>query len=365
MSYTVQKNPLMDQQVESDLKVIRDHLLREFDDLVGLVLVGGFGRGEGGLQLQEGRYRPENDYDFEMITTQTANIEKLHQNERHLAQTLGVKWVHIENRQKQDLPTLPFTQYIYDLKYGGQIIYGPNNLLDAIPDMHHSEMPLCEGEKLLHTRLWCFLGAYDSDFKKREPTQKEASFLISQMSKALLAICDAHLMLKGDYQVKYTNKSQHFLEKVTASDDLKNLIRWATQYKLNPDEADRPKPLLLYQSVRSHFLTTLFNFAQAARKTHFIDWLDYGEQFHGWVTTTPHLTRFKRVIKKIMGRPVSDGRYEDFVRLKLYLVVASEITQNQTYLERCHTILTQYQTDKSIPHDWESMRKHTLELLGI
>lgn len=365
MSYTVQKNPQMDQQVKSDLSVIRNHLLDVFDDMVGLVLVGGFGRGEGGLLFQDGRYRPENDYDFEMITTQRVDTEKLHHTERNLAQTLGVKWVHIESRTKQDLPTLPFTQYVYDLKYGGRIIYGPDTLLDAIPEMPHSAMPVCEGEKLLHTRLWCFLGAYSAEFEKREPTQEETAFLISQMSKALLAICDAQLMLKKDYQVKYAQKSQHFLEKVSAPEDLKNLIKWATQYKLNPEEAEKPQPLSLYRSVKSHFLTTLFHFAQNARKARFKNWIDYGEQFHGWVTPSPRLTRLKRVIKKIMGRTTSDGRYEDLVRLKLYLVIASEVAQNQPYLERCHALLTKHQTGKSIPQDWESMRKHTLELLGI
>jgi hypothetical protein len=365
MSYTVQKNLLMDQQVDRDLQVITNRLQSEFEEMVGLVLVGGFGRGEGGLMLQNGQYRPENDYDFEMITNESVDTKKLHLVERHLAKELGVKWVHIESRQKQSLPNLPFTQYVYDLKYGARVIYGPNDLLQAIPQMHNTAMPLCEGEKLLHTRLWCFLGAYSAHFETRQPTEDEASFLISQMSKALLAICDAHLILQGDYQVKYANKSQHFLNNIPASEDLKNLIRWATQYKLNPDEADKPNPIHLYQLTRTHFLATLFNFAQNARKTRFNDWMDYGENFHGWVTPTPRRTRLKRYIKKIIGRQISDGRYEDLVRLKLYLVVASEVAQNHAYLERCHVLLTKYQTATSIPEDWESMRKHTLELLGI
>jgi len=365
MSYTVQKNSLMDQQVDLDLQVITDHLKAEFEDMVGLVLVGGFGRGEGGLILQNGQYRPENDYDFEMITNETVDAKKLHQIERQLAQKLDVKWVHIESRKKQSLPHLPFTQYIYDLKYGGRVIYGPKDLLQAIPSMSNSAMPLCEGEKLLHTRLWCFLGAYTADFETREPTKEETSFLISQMSKALLAICDAHLMLRGDYQVQYTNKSQHFLDNTSAPEDLKKLIRWATQYKLNPEEADKPNPLTLFQLTRTHFLETLFNFAQNARKTRFKDWMDYGQHFQGWVTPTPRRTRLKWIIKKIIGRQTSDDRYVDLVRLKLYMVVASETTQNQAYLKQCHALLTKYKIETSIPENWESMRKNTLELLGI
>ena len=364
MPFTTDQHPEIEQQIASDLQFIQNQLLDEFANIDALILVGGFGRSEGGVLKQDGKYRPENDYDLEMITTEPIPIEKLHQTERKLANDLGVRWVHVENRLRQDLPTLPFTQYVYDLKYGGQILCGPGDILDKIPEMANADMPLAEGEKLLHTRLWCFLGPYSTEFEQRELSSEESFFLISQMSKALLAICDAHLMLQGNYQVKYANKGGLFIETVSADESLKNLVRWATHYKLDPEKADRPDPLPLYKSVRHHFLNTLFTFARKAHRRRFADWMDYGENFHGWVTDNPKFTALKRSIKSLLGRATPDGKYEDMVRLKLYLAVASEIPEKAYYLQRCHTLVEKYKK-KSVPKDWDTLCKHTLELLGI
>ncbi|MFT5367939.1 MAG: hypothetical protein ACI8V2_002902 [Candidatus Latescibacterota bacterium] len=365
MSYTVQNDPKMDQQIDSDLQTIQEHLLQAFEGVEGLVLVGGFGRGEGGLILQDGKYQPENDYDLEMITTHPVDAEKLIKTERSMAHDLGVRWVHIENRQRKNLPSLSFTQYVYDLKYGGRILYGPEDLLNEIPSMRNSDMPLAEGEKLLHTRLWCFLGAYTTEFEQRTPTREESVFMASQMSKALLAICDANLMLRHNYQVLYNNKSSYFLKDVPAREELKDLVRWATQYKLSPDEADIPAPLTLYKSVREHFLENLFNFAQSARRTKFTDWIDYGEEFYGWVTPNPKLTRTKHQIKTLLGRVGPPTQYDDLVRLKLYMVLAGEGANQTQYIEKARDLMNKHRKQQNLPNNWETLRKHTLELLGI
>ncbi|MBT3602311.1 MAG: hypothetical protein HN521_04520 [Candidatus Latescibacteria bacterium] len=355
----------MDQQIDHDLQAIQERLLSAFEGIEGLVLVGGFGRGEGGLVLKDGKYRPENDYDLEMITNQPVDTEKLLETERGLAQDLGVSWVHIENRQKQNLSRLPFTQYVYDLKYGGRILYGPEEMLDEIPDMNNANLPLAEGEKLLHTRLWCFLGPYTTEFEERQPTDEEAVFMASQMSKAILAICDANLMLKHDYQVQYQNKSSHFLSNIGAKEELRDLVRWATDYKLRPAATTIPPPLPLYSEVREHFLDNLFRFAQAARKTKFQSWVDYGEKFYGWVSDRPRKDRVKQKLKVLIGRAGPPTRYNDLVRLKLYMVLAGDVTNQEQYLEKIQAILRQHSPDENRSDDWETLRKHTLQLLDI
>ena len=365
MHYTVHKDPHLDSLVQSDLDVICQRLQSSFDAVEGIILVGGFGRGEGGLVLKGDRYRPENDYDLEMITPNIIDTNKLKSIEKELAEQLGVRWVHIENRSLQALPKLPFTQYVFDLKYGGHVVYGPTQLLNAIPNMNPAFMPIAEGEKLLHTRLWCFLGAFTDSFCHRQPTPAEASFLISQMSKALLAICDAELMLRGAYQVSYQNKVQHFVSRVHPSNALQDLAQWALQYKLHPETAPHPDPLPLFYNTRNHFLDCLFRFAQTVRRCRFDSWQSYAAHFHGWVLPNPRIDRIKRIVKMLLGRSSPDSRYIDMVRLKLLMAVAQNPEHRNMYLPLCRQIAGRYQTEDTQSWDWETLRLQTLTMLGI
>jgi len=64
--------------------------------------------------------------------------------------------------------------------------------------MDPDNMPLKEGKILLFNRLICLLECYSEDFLLREPKVEEKFFLVNQCSKAILACCDALLLLKGN-----------------------------------------------------------------------------------------------------------------------------------------------------------------------
>lgn len=362
-SFTTRANPAIEAQIQKDLNAIQARLLNTFDGVEGLVLVGGFGRGEGGVVFKNGRYCPENDYDLDMITAQMVESRRLKPVEKDLADHLGLRWVHIETRPRSALATLPFTQYVFDMKYGGYLLHGPPDLLDEIPPMRSQEMPLAEGEKLLHTRLWCFLGPYTSAFEHRAPTQSESNFLISQMAKALLCICDTELMLRRAYQLRYADKGARFASDSDAPAEIKHLIAWAVAHKLRPDEVQMPEAMALYRKTRIYFLNHMFHFVQCARKRKFGTWLDYAHTFHGWVSPHPRKTALKRTINTWLGRAAPDGRHIDLLRLKLLLVAAG--VDPDTYLLPCREIAQNLSQQNTTCWDWDTLRNYALDLLGI
>jgi hypothetical protein len=51
--------------------------------------------------------------------------------------------------------------YNYDLKYASKVIQGDPDVLNLIPEMDPSKLPLKEGKTLFFTRLWTLLGSLD------------------------------------------------------------------------------------------------------------------------------------------------------------------------------------------------------------
>ena len=366
MDFTVHGDPAINRQVEEDLDRMRSMLLREFEGVEALVLVGGFGRGEGGVVREGGRYRPENDYDIELIGRSRVDPARLHALERDLARSLGIRWVHIENHTRCGLGCLTYTQYVFDLKYGGHVFYGPEGLLDEIPEMPPCRMPLAEGEKLLFTRLWCFLGPLADEFRTRPPDATEAAFMAGQMSKALLAVGEARLMCNGAYTVKYAERLSRLETICAGPTNLLDLIRWATRYKLRPDRAEIPEPVALYHRVRRHYLQAMFDFVQTARGRSFSDWQDYAESIHGWIPPRPKLEAAKRAVKALLGRRQPDAPAVDLLRLKLYVVIAYGVeAPDPRYIDLARQTAHRLTGLDTRDMCWEGLRLETLKLLGI
>ena len=63
--FTVYDEKNIDAGIQSDLEKITAILHQNFhDEIQDLILVGGFGRGEGSVLIENGVHKPVNDYDI-------------------------------------------------------------------------------------------------------------------------------------------------------------------------------------------------------------------------------------------------------------------------------------------------------------
>lgn len=272
-------HPDVDTVVRADLDFLSASLRQAYPAIQALILVGGFGRGEGGVLLEGGRIRPVNDYDLIMVTADRVDRDELRSVRRKLAESLSVTWVDITPRSPAVLRRLPVTMYNYDLKYGSYVLYGDPTILDQIPPMDPARIPLVEAELQFFTRLWCFLGPFKLDYLTHPPDAEARFFLNNQMSKAVLACADALLILDGLYHHSYRERRDRCLRHYGDRTPLAELVRWAAEFKLRPALNIEREPVALWRTVRQVFLETWQEFNRNRYWRFGGNWRTYARRF--------------------------------------------------------------------------------------
>ncbi len=229
--------------VESHMARISQFLSSQPElDLVALVLTGSFGRGEGSVfKNEDGTMEILNDYDLVLVVGDAGPLpsrELLAIWEAQCSELTGMWCVDCVAVAASRLKHLPLSQETFDLKWGGRVVAGAPDILDRIPPFVAEDIPLVQAQLLLTTRMWCFIGVKPCDvISSRCGTEEDRRFALRQLSKALMAVGDAFLMLNKLYCVKYAEKAKRFQSVGGLSDDDHELVSWGYAFKLGKTEA--------------------------------------------------------------------------------------------------------------------------------
>lgn len=218
--YSVKGSPAFDARIDADMRRIADavYASRFSKHWKALVLLGGYGRGEGSPMIGPGGEElPFNDYDLIVVTDSIDPLLKreLKQLEKKLSEELNLP-VDLYPYLAAMLPKCEFSLLNYEMKYGHRVIRGDKNILEAMPAYPHNAIPLSEGTRLLMNR-----GKLLLDIKRRlarpDPlTQEERRRFLKFMFKADLAFGDCALLLRDAYDLSYTVK-RHRLPEIDLS----------------------------------------------------------------------------------------------------------------------------------------------------
>ena len=104
-------------------------------------------------------------------------------------------------------------------------IFGNYDFRQHVNQINKKNIPLKEIEKLFFTRLWVFSGAITN-------LEKDKSFRLTQIAKAIFAIVDAILIENKQYTSLYVNKKN--LVKNFVDKDFFNLVCWACEQRSHP-----------------------------------------------------------------------------------------------------------------------------------
>lgn len=211
--YTLFGSPQFEKQVDQDLQQIVRAVcaLPDAPRIEGIILLGGYGRGEGTPFQDEGAQKPFNDYDLMVISEplswgrRSDFQERLRKLERQLSEQLDLPvdlYLHTTETLKCAEPSL----MNYEMRQGHQVLYGDENILCLMP-MHCMEYPkLEEGTRLLLNRgkllLDIKLGLGGDVSLERQQVQKFQKFVW----KNQLAFGDCILLAHGDYDISYRTK---------------------------------------------------------------------------------------------------------------------------------------------------------------
>ena len=214
--YTVLDDPAADVAVQDRLDQITEAIRRTLDDrLEAIVLTGGFGRGEGGVILENGRYRPVNDFDIGVMVSTSGYLRRRKQLQARLQQLadglapqVGVKQIDIGITHSLAFQLAPNLVVWYEIRNGHQVLWGDIDLERIMPPLPAERLPLLDGaiyflsrgSGLLISALY-FLPDGKVAKRHRENFQLE-------VAKACMAMGDALLLLRRQYHYSYVERQR-------------------------------------------------------------------------------------------------------------------------------------------------------------
>jgi hypothetical protein len=200
--FTRDGSDALERRIADDMRKVRAYALEAAGKhtITALVLGGGYGRGEGGVYVNDGEERPYNDYDFLVIVPFTSHLKRHALSRRLLDAKARLEpqcGIHVDFGSPipaAHLPHYPYTQMLMEAREGHQVIYGPSNALLDLPAYNPARPPLEEGARLFMNR-GVGLMSTAALLRKRIPlTREEHEFAVRNIHKAVLALGDGVLM---------------------------------------------------------------------------------------------------------------------------------------------------------------------------
>ncbi|MDZ4803802.1 MAG: hypothetical protein SGI90_02915 [Candidatus Eisenbacteria bacterium] len=220
-----------------------------------ILLIGGFGRGEGGvLSVPGDGWRAFNDYDLTILVDGYVDETVIPPLSVELARRLDIDFVDIGVIQRRVLEGPPLdTIFAYELKAGHRVLDGPPDALHRMPAINPATLPLVEATRLLVNRgwglVWARLHLEEAVTDSATFDRHRRRFTVNAMHKGVLAVGEAALLLARRYDVSYRERARRLAELELSStlgdqaDEFRAAFLESTRFKLSPlipdDGADR------------------------------------------------------------------------------------------------------------------------------
>jgi hypothetical protein len=199
-----------DASLEAHLAHVCDHVRAGIERLVpasrleGILLGGGYGRGEGGVIHEVDGDRPYNDLEFYVLLRGSTVLNEwrhraaLDELAHALSATAGIE-VEFKIISNASLRRSSVTMFYYDLVCGHRRVAGPADLLAGCGHHHRAtDIPLAEATRLLMNRCTGLLFARQR-LDGESFSADDADFVERNLAKAGLALGDAMLVAFQEY----------------------------------------------------------------------------------------------------------------------------------------------------------------------
>jgi hypothetical protein len=213
------------------------------ENLIALVLGGGYGRGEGGVLRVSGEERPYNDLDLVLIVQRKSGLpwEALHAIQHKYAALTGIEVDFSRPLTVDDVRAWPTTLMWSDLLQGHRVLDGPADILTGnAPDLRSDRLPPVEATRLLLNRgaglLWALRVVRGCE------AGPDADFIRRNFYKCGLALGDALLISHERFATPYAGRGERLAKLLGELSrpfpfDLRGLYEEALRFKFWPGES--------------------------------------------------------------------------------------------------------------------------------
>lgn len=231
---------IMDETCSKFKEIVLRHLGKEKVD--SIILIGGYGRGEGGVIVKNNMILPHNNLDFQIIlnTFKTseaakkrdaiiADVNKLISKEQMI--TLDFSF-NTKFKIKFGVPQLVY----YDMKFGHRLVYGDDNWLLNIQKYNSRNISLHDIRELLINRgTLLILNKKILTKNELSKNKKMKMIVIKHLIKAIIGYGDALLYLHGKYHWSYKRKGELMWTIAPEYPSFARMYIYAIHFRFNPN----------------------------------------------------------------------------------------------------------------------------------
>jgi len=289
MRFTVDGSETFEAKIASDMAAVRAAVLSVVDEaeLTALVLGGGYGRGEGGIFVVDGEERVYNDYDFFVVVPfndrrrRGALSAKLDVVKANMEPACGVHVDFSPPMPLSQLARLPYEVMYMEAKAGHHVVIGPADVFEALPDYNPSRPPLDECARLFMNRGVGLLLSRTTLNQRTPLNTEDHEFVVRNINKAMMAMGDSVLYLRGDYSPSYVERRRRFstqdLDGVPGGDALRAIYEASLDFKLRPrHEVPAGKTLdEWHREITAYYLQVFLWFERQRLELPNLDWAVY------------------------------------------------------------------------------------------
>ena len=212
-----------------------DHVLPA-DQYRAVLLIGGYGRGEGGVEWRDGRERPHNNLDFLIITHHGAE-QALKQRADAVLQPiaeregLGLDVGVVSERTLRHSPCLVMW---YDMRYGHKRLLGRPEALDILARFTVERIEPWDVRNLLVNRGTLLL--INTLLLERRPlSEADRRTIVKHAVKGIIGYGDALLFSQGLYHWSYQEKQRRMQKLCDRFGAFCTLYDQAIEFRFRPD----------------------------------------------------------------------------------------------------------------------------------
>lgn len=239
--FTLHGSPKIEQHIGATVARAAGLVAKNFNryECRALVLLGGYGRGEGGVIRENAEERPHNNIDFLLVTSlfgalrQSALKKRLDDVLRPIVHDEGIG-IDTGVISDFELKRAPPRIIWFDLRWGHRTVLGDTALIPSLDSVAPNEIELEDVHHLLVNRA-SLLVINQAIIERGITSDHDARFITKHLMKAIIGHGDALLFTRQRYHASYLEKQRRMRELSSVVPGLAELYEMAAAFRFEPD----------------------------------------------------------------------------------------------------------------------------------